>query len=200
MTERPILFTSPMVLAILAGRKGQTRRVVSPHRSDDSYVLLEQNDGSLWPYRSDDGESASVDGMEIPLTCPYGKPGGILWVKETWVRHTDGSVGFLADYPKAAAGELAPAKIKWRSSIFMPRASARLWLRVMAVRVERLQDIGETDAEGEGVAPLPGGGQIARYRRSFELLWDSINASHGRGFPWRSNPWVWVISFKRELQ
>lgn len=84
MKERPILFSAPMVRAILAGTKTQTRRVVKPPRNRPAFVLLDHGNG-WWPYQSDDGESELCDdGMEHPYTCPYGQPGDRLWVRETW--------------------------------------------------------------------------------------------------------------------
>lgn len=84
MAERPILFNTAMVRALLAGTKTQTRRVVKPPRSRPAFVLLDHGNG-WWPYQSDDGESELCDdGMEHPYTCPYGQPGDRLWVRETW--------------------------------------------------------------------------------------------------------------------
>lgn len=98
MKERPILFSAPMVRAILEGRKTQTRRVVKPVGNDDGFVILDYGNGG-WPYRSDDGDSTThtvkrggklyLD--ETPHDCPYGQPGDRLWVRETW-RHTASSV------------------------------------------------------------------------------------------------------------
>jgi hypothetical protein len=92
MTERPILFQGAMVRAILDGSKTQTRRVVKPVGNDGGFVLVEQKDGTLWPHRSDDGESCFVTRRErdgdylddIPMRCPYGQPGDRLWVREAW--------------------------------------------------------------------------------------------------------------------
>lgn len=91
MKERPILFSAPMVRAILDGRKTQTRRIVKPVGNDDGFVLLDHGKG-FWPYRSDDGESTShtvrvgdkLFQNETPHSCPYGQPGDRLWVREAW--------------------------------------------------------------------------------------------------------------------
>lgn len=82
MTERPILFSSPMVRSLLDDRKTQTRRLIKPNLRDDASALLDHGDGWL-PYRSEDRESAYIDNMEYPLNCPYGAPCGYLWVRET---------------------------------------------------------------------------------------------------------------------
>jgi hypothetical protein len=83
MKERPILFSAPMVRALQDGRKTQTRRIVKFQRNDDCFVMLDYGDG-WWPYSSEDGESANVDGMEFPYKCPYSQPRERLWVKETF--------------------------------------------------------------------------------------------------------------------
>lgn len=116
MKERPILFSAPMVRAILEGRKTQTRRAVKPVGNDDGFVILDYGNGG-WPYRSDDGDSAmhtvKRDGKlylnETPHDCPYGKRGGKLWVREAF-RFLDSFDGdspamvgercILAGYPK----------------------------------------------------------------------------------------------------
>ena len=88
MADRPILFSAPMVRAVLDGTKTQTRRAVALPRARDSFVLVEHVDG-WWPYQSDDGETPLCnDGMEHPYSCPYGQPGDRLWVRETW-RYAD---------------------------------------------------------------------------------------------------------------
>lgn len=87
MKERPILFSAPMVRAILAGTKTQTRRAIKTHRRDDSFVCVDHGAG-WWPYRSEDGESEVMsDSCEYPYTCPYGVPGDRLWVRETCRAH-----------------------------------------------------------------------------------------------------------------
>lgn len=183
MSERPILFSSPMIRAVLAGTKTQTRRVVSPQPWGD--VETFDLSTGFWV----------KCGRDYAERCPYGQAGATLWIRETWCRYTDGSIGYAADYPK---GKTQAHEIRWRPSIHLRRADARIRLRVAAVRAERLQDMSESDAFAEGINHELGhrlGSRVA-----FVELWDSLNGGRGRGFPWRSNPWVWVISFKRELQ
>lgn len=154
--ERPILFSGPMVRAILEGRKTMTRRVANPMKA---------------------------------LPCPYGVPGDLLWVREAWAltdqagdHITDARVVYRATDPDWETME----GWKWRPSIFMPRWAARIWLRIVSRRLERLQQITGEDAYREG----------CEYRNDFPVLWDELNAKRGVG--WETNPWVWVIEFALE--
>lgn len=201
MKERPILFSGEMVKAILDGRKTQTRRVMKPQPiigEGGSMVDL----GNGW---------AVLDGiMAGEWNCPYGKPGDRLWVRETWR-----AGGIYADIMKIA--DLNPAADEhihyradeqdsgvdvWRPSIHMPRWASRITLEVTDIRVERVQDISETDVGAEGIESTltdPNTGNVVERcpgdRWAFAGLWDSINAK--RGYSWESNPWVWVVEFKR---
>lgn len=239
--EGPILFSTPMVQAILEDRKGMTRRVMrqQPSQDENGYWHLLKNGhrfnlgGHVGKQR--DGTSIHPYGIDdlVAKHAPH-KPGDLLWVRETWgigIRMaSDSGIIYKADYVDRLA-PLADGE-KWRPSIFMPREAARLFLRVTGVRVERLQDITTADicSEGIWVAPPPiviNGvffpndfekrtevekedwyqstaratyiGQcshIDALHREWENIWDSINAK--RGFGWDTNPWVWVVSFKKE--
>lgn len=190
MTERPIIFSAPMVRAILKGQKTQTRRV--------------QGRVQVRP----DGMSAERLLAAMSL-CPYGKPGDRLWVREAWGFETrtedDPLLEPVATYRADEVEHLHPVN-RWRPAIHMPRHLSRITLEVTAVRVERLQDISEADAIAEGVVEhqtlrtgtracnLDGGmmhacGPVPVYR----TLWESIN---GPG-SWDANPWVWVVEFRR---
>lgn len=190
MKERPILFSSPMVRALLDGRKTVTRRVVKLPTS-----LI---DGDL--------ENAVPDlmfgvtpGLHIPmpdgsqqrLRNPWGWPDPCrLWVRETW---QDPQGLRLPVY--RADDATAWQHLKWRPSIFMPRWASRILLEIVSVRVERLQSIIESDAMAEGAEPVlvPPDGGSCPYIEGYRDLWESIN---GPG-SWELNPWVWVIEFKR---
>jgi hypothetical protein len=188
MEEHPILFTGPMVRAILEERKTMTRRVIKPQPNEIA-------NGTPW-----------LNGMQRDrmIHCRYGKPGDGLWVKETWnwcysaVKDEKGKgpIGRKDLLVYAADGTPEVLDWKWRPSIFMPRWASRILLEVTAVRVERLQDITEADAGAEGAETawclVTGKPQ---YREGFYELWDSINKDRGLG--WDSNPWVWVVSFKK---
>lgn len=213
MKERPIIFSAPMVRAILGGAKTQTRRVVKPVGTDYHFVLQDYGSG-WWPFRSDDGESSMKDDRETPHACPYGKPGDRLWVRETWQaffddevpadrprgpRHTLGQparpdrksfVFYKADGPEPVHPDGFQAL--WKSPIQLPRKYSRITLEVTGVRVERLQDISRGDAMAEG-CPFPNMAYGTSPTQWFKDQWID---SHGPG-EWRSNPWVWVVEFKR---
>lgn len=227
--EKPILFSTEMVRAILEDRKTQTRRVIKmPRHISDMYETdqdLHRNIASInrdgagdwiaWePAPMTDEETTRLypDGGGFP--CPYGHPGDTLWVRETWATinrydHLEpsdiprGDVRWPSVWyytpPTAAASAQntnSPFLGKKRQSIFMPRWASRLTLKVIDVRVERVQGISEEDARDEGVSDLPDNADgIWCARDRFMRLWDSINEK--RGYPWSSNPWVWVIEFKK---
>lgn len=187
MKERPILFSGAMVRALLAGTKTQTRRVVKmkPHQQ-----IEQRDDGTNWPWMYDSERDA-----DAWLTCPYGKPGDWLWVRETW--HDASSALHSCALYRADGGEIYGGK--WAPSIHMPRWASRITLEITSVRVERLQDIDISAAQAEGVSDTGSlildsagneqGGPIAEYA----VLWEQIN---GPG-SWDANPWVWVLEFRR---
>lgn len=183
MAEHPILFSGPMVCAILAGRKTQTRRALKP-----KWPLAD-----VIPAKGDDRGRAWFGAKQVPLKepgdmypfrCRYGVPGDALWVRETFSPWPECSLTrppptlYRADYQGDAS------TILWKPSIFMPRKESRITLRIENVRVERLQAISRKDEIAEGT---PKG-------EFFDSLWDRIN---GKTLPWSSNPWVWVVQFAR---
>lgn len=182
--ERPIIFSGPMVRAILAKRKTQTRR---PLRPQPSHYLPE------WPPHWDKTIGGVMWGSmrgDHGFCCPYGKPGDRLWVRESFCDARGTAAGRIL---YRADGDVA---CRWTPSIHMPRAACRLELEVIGVRVERVQDIGSYDAIAEGIEPSDVGNA---YEESifniagFAALWDSINKKRGRG--WDTNPWVWAVEF-----
>jgi len=198
MTERPILFSGEMIRAILSRQKTMTRRVIKPQPES-----VDTKTNKIIPY------NGSVEFLLKQIKCPYGQPGDRLWVRETWCDvpvKQNGKMGAIY----RADGDEADLNIadgwefmgKWRPSIFMPSKFSRITLEITSVRVEKLQDISEEDAKSEGVLPdsIPtekdclcdSSGQ--RHICKFIDLWDSIYA---KKYPWSSNSWVWVISFRR---
>ena len=190
MRERPIIFSGPMVLAILDERKSMTRRVVKP-----------QPEWAKGGVAFIGRRVATYDAL-----CPYGQPGDLLYVKETY-RHicnlwqgegpavagvkyrADDSARNCGSWPtlKAAPKERwwNTGKQPWQPAIFMPRWASRLTLENRANRIERVQDITEEDARAEGF----------ECREHFIRYWDSLNKKRGHGFD--ENDYVWAISFER---
>lgn len=194
--ERPILFSTPMIRAILEGRKSQTRRIVKkqPHTVGE---WIMQGINWLFP---------NVNPY-VNIKCPYGKVGDVLWVRETFspIEFEDGTHYRY----KATFKENNCLKPKWKPSIFMPKEACRIKLEITDIRVERLQNITGEEALAEGISKVDGKvigypfGILFNYsnglnnysspKEAYSALWEKIN---GKG-SWESNPWVWVIEFKR---
>ena len=187
MRERPILFSTQMVNAILAGEKTMTRRIVKFPKDFTGENVF--HNGSLGlKYTSNMGGDTVQR-----LSCKHGEIGDKLWVRETFCQITVEDRPLLlykADGDLNNAFDVFRADKPWRPSIYMPRSASRITLKITDVRAERLQSITEEDAQSEGVLSS---GFDKTYRYSFSKLWESIN---GNG-SWTANPWVWVIEFKR---
>lgn len=178
MKERPILFCSVMVRALLEDRKTQTRRVVK------SAPVPWNPELTAWEM----------------TRCPYGQPGDRLWVREAW-RTVEGAAELMT--PR----ELNPAYRFWyesdaphqpgfgrlRQSIHMPRCASRITLEIIAVRVERLQEISGSDCLAEGIDAANAPDYVLGYHEAYRDIFESIN---GPG-SWSKNPWVWVVEFRR---
>lgn len=185
MKEHPILFSTPMVQAILEGRKTQTRRVVKMKKqiTDPAFGYTAFTPKNHISVR---GIHANGQYGESFFKCPYGQPGDLLYVRETFTPYRTDKYLYKAD-------EILLINGAWKPSIHMPKAAARIWLEVEEVKVEWLQDISEEDAKEEGVTPdLATDHPKGVYYTAFSDLWTKIN---GNG-SWISNPWVWVIKFK----
>lgn len=212
--ERPILFSAPMVRAILEGRKTQTRRLMkpppptveavrakagiafdifAPHSMPGTWAVS----GPVWAVRE-------LMGVEPGWRCSCGEPGDRLWVRETWAKATDArstrfreDTLYAADFTDRWRG---PAHFDgaWRPSIHMPRWASRISLEITGVRVERVQDISGDDIRAEGIESAEHRAYCTAgcddLREAWAKLWDGINAKRA---PWHSNPWVWVVEFKR---
>lgn len=258
-----------MVRALLDGSKTQTRRVVKwkPLEGDsiyDTWKLGKYHSGnpeSGFVLRSRSGAFGCWEDRTLPIKCPYGMPGDLLWVRETWrpcgwdaeedevniefraggtaVKYYDdwydrgkrmgmiekicieldkkgillfdeeGRDGDHPDFDDDTAQYVWEDEypISWRPSIHLPKAAARIWLRVTGVRVERLLDITDEDAIAEGVeqvhhsfpayrnyvSPLNRSvPNLGTARDSFCSLWTHINGADS----WNDNPWVWVVEFE----
>ena len=190
MRERPILFNTEMVKVILDGRKTCTRRLVK--------FLPGKN--PQWTGYIKDGVMLYNGKNELCIRKAQYQPGDILYVRETWCSAYGGEKYFyLAD--KLTNREerllLNYDDVKWHPSIHMPKGAARIWLKVIDVRIERLQDITETQAQAEGCnSGLLTGPCTARGQ--FEKLWNStIGKSDFDTYGWDANPYVWAIEFER---
>lgn len=201
-TDKPILFSAPMVRAILDGRKTQTRRII-PERV-------------LWKWTGRDEHIA-----DLVNAAPF-KVGTRLWVKEAWWRPVDffyprgpwkrGGTTFVRyavddahtaiNMDRAQYDQIMRMKPGKKSSLHMPRWASRITLEVTDVRVQRLQEISEEDAKAEGVAGYlsaytrhPGQADPGKWlaREEFEAIWERINGTGS----WAANPWVWAYTFRR---
>lgn len=201
MKERPIIFNAEMVRAILDGRKTQTRRIVANVQPDNCLTLRK-------PTKTKGGMHTHVLDAPKHDLCPFGKVGDRLWVRETSGlavrRDAMGGSGEFRVYRASNPGSVycttadgGSIPIKWIPSIHMPRKACRILLEITDVRVELLQSISFDDCRKEGCSgghdSIPGYMYSATPREHYSHLWESIYGEES----WRSNPWVWVIEFKR---
>ena len=195
MNERPILFSAPMVRALLDGSKTQTRRAMKIQPTHFNPVGVPRL-------------AQSVGNSEV-IACPYGQPGDQLWVREAFaftdahMPRYEGSIEYKADNKCLAVScndlidvphrcDPRPFEGPWKPSIHMPRWASRLTLEIVSVRIERLNDISRGDAMAEG-CPFPNMAKGDDPRKWYAELWNAIN---GPG-SWDKNPWVWVVEFTR---
>jgi hypothetical protein len=208
MKESPIIFGADMVAAILRGDKTQTRRVIKPQPPAEIEEFLPADPEGFWGFNHDNRPTLCIH-------CPYGEIGDRLWLREAWsyyehetlfdcIRYKADGYCRKPDFARMTEEQCGAFEMhcdgcgcadhRWRSPIHMPRWASRITLEIAGLRVERLQDISEEDAQAEGVTEsivLPG--DCGSFVASFGYLWESI---HGAG-SWAENPWVWVIEFKR---
>lgn len=201
MSEKPILFNTAMVRAILDGRKTQTRRVVVPRYRDGDAgfnVITNAATGKFLYIEYYDEDEFST---ERRLNPPY-IPGDVLYVRETWKQYTTGTAGpglidgylYKADEPQDTSGMMVDGR--WHPSIHMPKDAARIWLKVTDIRCEQLNDMTEEDAIAEGFPDSQAGTDSPLER--FAVLWDKTVKRVDRDrFGWYGNPWVWVYEFER---
>lgn len=195
MKPKPMLYSTPMVQAILADRKTMTRRVVKPQPQGNKPLFIYREDGIM------------ASGTEYENVCSRIAVGDVLWVRESFAYNpadVDRPYCYRADEPRTWPWEAD--EMRWKPSIHMPYAACRIWLEVMGVRVERLSQISENDAIAEGIYSFrhgkfafPGyldygmGTSTSNPVYSYETLWNHINGPDA----WEENPFVFVIEFKR---
>lgn len=216
--EKPLMFNTPMVRAILDDRKRKTRRGCKEAIKHNLTEVIDHGSGMF-------GNRAG----DIMFRCPHGRVGELIWVKETYTIDRiyrdglidDGEIIYRASTPPSHCwpdfyDDLSP--VKWKSSMFMPRRLSRITLRITSVHVERLQDITPDEAIAEGLSAFTKDGRFIKYgipdydwlpgnddigwpwqdwRMSpvdaFQKLWTDINGAES----WAANPLVWVIGFER---
>lgn len=195
-----------MIRAMRDGRKTQTRRIVKPQPQNDPACHH-----PISAYRTSTGDwswvlSATGHGTGDPFLCPYGHPGDMLWVRESWAPTGVETACYRADCPIDDAlrksGHANRTAHTWRPSIHMPRKASRLTLRITNIRVERLQDISRNDAIAEGLLWVKDGGTPwgvpgitstwnSDPRECYRALWAEINGAES----WAANPWCWALTF-----
>ena len=215
MKTTPMLFNGDMIRALIDGRKTQTRRPINLKTGDTFDERALKDAIQEWRPVYDDLSGKRVGRKAALVRCPYGQPGDLIWVRETFadlrgtgIEGTDPARRFDAAYsadvkPGSASDEARiDFRIKWKPSIHMPRWASRLTLRITDVRVERVQDISDEDAAAEGVEPFGDGSAFVQLkdaqiysttRGCFASLWRSIYTKSG--YTWGENPWVWAITF-----
>lgn len=206
MKYRPILMSTEMVKAIAGSRKTQTRRTrgldvvnrsldfANQPNSPDEYELI-GIDGGVAYFARHAGQWEGVNiGVVYEAKFPYGQVGDRLWVKEHFYVQPDiyrpdkpSPIHYKADEDTGCLEDYV-----FKPSIFMPRWASRTTLEITRIRAERVQDLSIDDVYAEGIKDSGLG--VVDLLLSYAVLWDSINAK--RGYPWESNPWVWVIEFK----
>ena len=220
MSEKPIIFSPPMVKAILEGQKTQTRRII---KTPPCQIFTYGDSVSVTKPRKFKDEDARF----YPYS-PY-SVGDILWVREKFCNvnapEFEPDYYYFADTLLPCCEDYDPSEWTWKPSIHMPRAAARIFLKIKSISVGQVQEITEADAKAEGVEKFNqcktlyedrvrnrviacGGGAYpivdcvdcekyknTSFKNGFMFLWETLNAK--RGFSWKSNPWVWVIEFRR---
>lgn len=226
----PKLFSTPMVQAIQENRKTKTRKTKGLENVTSNWAFIEMDESSDNSYARfydsffNDENNNPTDESYKTIKCPYGKPGDVIWVRETflWVMldHAhDLLVGSMDRNQYAYKASIhndwidyAKEKYnyKWKPNIHMPKAAARYFLKIKSITVERLQDITEADAiaEGVGIKIFPGGAFYETYSSdiNFQGIYDEDTAkdsfrtlwqSINGEESWKANPFVWVIEFER---
>jgi hypothetical protein len=199
--EKPILFNTEMVKAVLSGRKTQTRRVIKPQppSKTSNGTPFDSFQETTLPVSEGYDLTAYMDNPLYIGKCPYGQVGDRLWVRETWQSDKDKTKFiYKADYSEFFTCD-NDILFGWKPSIHMLRRASRINLEIVDIGIERVQDIDDEDSIKEGALFLNDPSSSAIWGRGFgracfRTLWESINEK--RGYGWDVNPWVWVVEFK----
>lgn len=177
VVARPISFVTPLIQAILAGRKTQTRRLISPQ--PDCFGI------------DDDGQPVAYSAGKM-LRCKFGRAGDHLWAQERWTDRPDDPASFDPSNPGViyAADLKCPLPGRWKPARFMPRRHSRITLQIDAVRIVRLTQISTDDARAEGFDPAVAGSDP---RAWFRQVWDGLSDESTN---WVTDPLVWVVQFQ----
>lgn len=186
---KPILFSTPMVQAILRGEKTMTRRIIKPQPKAELFSAIIGGYNTIpfmvrfWTKR--EPNNPLIEDIKLKY-----KVGDILWVRETWhpKRHSM-PTGLPYEYKATALEDGNPTDEPWKPSIFMPKDACRIFLKVTKIRVEKLQDISNSDIVSEGAADFG----CCTKKLNWQLLWEKINGSES----WSENPYVFVYEFER---
>lgn len=204
-TEHPVIFSTPMVKSLQNNTKLMTRRILKPQPTNHYFQSLVLHATGRYQFAPNDGNYSPTEKDILEVKCPYGKKGDLLYVRERF-RVNPIPTGYPYHYYADDDVYTDKDSERWKPSIHMPKAAARIWLRITNIRVERLQNITDADALKEGIEiELNAQGQT-RYKdyasvtthwvkptSSFQSLWASINGVDS----WDENPWIWVIEFER---
>lgn len=206
MAEHPITYSNDMIISYQNDKKKETRRVIIPQPYyEDLISAFNWIRGSYWhkTHAMAQFQGSSEATSLITKDCPYGQVGDVLWVREA-IYEYDGWAWYKSDDTPVWDNRQAARwrhKAKFLSARYMPRWACRYKQTITGIRVERLQEITKKGAINEG-AKIP---NLTRYgvtldvmvnhRTGFVTLWDSLNAK--RGYGWKDNPWVWVISYPK---
>lgn len=233
MKARPIVMTDESVRALRRGVKRQTRRLMNPQPTHEQRhewrgKLVYEGEHRLWCWRNQTYENLWDMGIceheraQLALLCPFGRPGDLLWVKETWGKGTrpcprqgwrDG-IEYRADetmgeelplYPAPDGADLDKYEQGWRSPRFMPRWASRMTLRLLDVKVQLLHEITDKDAWEEGIEEWDGALDAAAICRAAKVMgcgFEDARAVYGalwekmhhKQAPLASNPWLWCLT------
>lgn len=196
MQFKPILFSTEMVKAILAGNKTMTRRTKnldvinnSPDKWDLDFYERNFNERLCAVF-----SEAEIGIEKYCIPSPYGEVGDVLWVRESWCKATVYQSNNPVELFSYKATRKLPIETKWKPCIHMPKTACRIFLKIKSIRVERLHDISEADAIAEGITLENLSGDWDHPPTAeFQNLWKKINGSDS----WDANPWVWVIEFEQ---